>query len=259
MTRPPTTVLHHVAGGPLGAPVLLLVHPMGTDIAFWDACRAILEKSFRCVAVDLRGAGRSEAAIRPISIEENAADLAAFCDALKLGPVVVVGCAVGAMIATVFAGLRPDLCGGAVLCNPGFRTLPGARTALSARADRARAEGMAAIVPAATDAAFAGCPDDDRKRGYIARFAAQDPDQYALQIEGMLDADTSPWLDGIASPVLIVAGGRDTLLPPAKHAEPLKEIVAGAEYVLVPDGAHFIPYQRPGEFAGLVEGFVRGL
>lgn len=239
--------------------MLLLVHPMGADIAFWDACRSILEKSFRCVAVDLRGAGQSEAATKPIPIQENATDLAAFCDAQKLGPVVVVGCAVGAMIAAVFAGMRPDLCCAAVLCNPGFRTLPGARAALSARAEKARAEGMAAIVPAATDAAFAGCPNDDRKRAYISRFAAQDAEQYALQIEGMLDADTSPWLGGIAAPVLIVAGGRDTLLPPADHAERLRERVAGAELVLVPEGAHFIPYQRPGEFAALVEGFVRAL
>ena len=249
-------MLNHVLSGNPEGPHLLLIHPMGADLDSWRAFSSILDPTCRSVAVDLRGAGHSPALDRPMPIDGHARDLVAFCAEQGLDRVVVVGCAVGAMVAAVLAGMRPDLCSAAVLCNPGFRTLPGARDALSKRAAMARANGMAAVVPAATDAAFAGCPDDDRRRAYVERFAMQYPEQYALQIEGMLDADTSPYLGPIDAPTLIVAGGRDVLLPPADHAAHLAERIAGAEYVLVAEGAHFIPYQRPATFAALVADFL---
>ena len=249
-------MLNHSSGGPIGGPTLLLVHPMGADLAFWEACRVPLESFCRCVAVDLRGAGGSPALERPVPIEGHADDLAAFCRGHLLDGVVVVGCAVGAMVAAVLAGTSAGLCRGVVLSNPGFRTLPEARGTLARRAADVRAGGMAAVMPAVVDAAFAGCPDDRRRLDYQERFARQDPLQYALQIEGMLEADTSPYLGAISAPTLIVAGGRDRLLPP-DHARRVRAQIADAELLLIPEGAHFIPYQRPAEFAGLVSAFLR--
>ena len=248
-------MLHHASSGPAHGPMLLMIHPMGADLTFWDACRADLDASFRSIAVDLRGAGHSPAAHDPITIEEHADDLAAFCEQHGLKRVFAVGCAVGAMIAVAFAGRHFELCDGLVLCNPGFRTLPEARRSLAQRAVEVRAGGMSAVVPAVIDAVFADCPLDARRRDFSDRFARQDPLQYALQIEGMLDADTSPYLEAIKVPTLLVAGGKDGLLPP-EHAHRLSERLAAVELVLVPDGAHFIPYQRPSEFAQLVSSFV---
>lgn len=114
---------------------------------------------------------------------------------------------------------------------------------------------MAAIIPAATDAAFLGQPEDERKTAYVARFAAQDPAAYARQIEGMLEADISGDLDAISCPTLIIAGGMDRLLP-AHHAEAIHAGLAGSKLVRFEDGAHFIPYQQPARFAHTVMDFL---
>jgi 3-oxoadipate enol-lactonase len=234
---------------------LLLVHAMGADLTFWASCRAVWEPHLECVAIDQRGAGRSPASAAPLSPADHAADLAAFCRREGLGPVIVVGCAVGAMTAALLAARQPDLVEMLVLSNPGYRIDESARSPLAMRAATARSGGMAAIVPAATAAAFEGCPDDERQRAYVSRFAAQDPQAYALQIEGMLEADISAVSGSIACPTLIVAGGRDRLLPP-RHAEALHAAMPASRLVRFEDGAHFIPYQQPERFAHEVLTFI---
>jgi pimeloyl-ACP methyl ester carboxylesterase len=251
-------VLHHVRGGPPAEPVLLLIHPMGSDLRFWDACRAIWEPRWPCLAVDLRGAGGSPAGAEALTIANHARDLAALVEALAIGRVVPVGCAVGAMVATAFAGMHPGRCSGLVLSNPGFRTGPEARAMLAARAAAVRAGGMAAVLPEAVDAAFEGCPRDAGYRTWLARFAAQEPEAYAQQVEGVLDADVSPWLGAIEVPTLIVAGGRDRLLPVGQA----RAVAAGIRESTIeemPEAAHFIPWQRPAEFAARVGAFLERL
>lgn len=241
--------LNYLESGPDGAPTLLLVHPMGADKTFWDACRASWSRWLHCVAVDLRRADR------PLSIEEHADDLEVFRLSRGLTSVVPVGCAVGAMVATAYAGMYPDRCGALVLSNPGYRTPPEVRTALAARAMRVRSEGLEAVAPDILDLIFLGCPDDERRAQYLKRFVRLDSESYALEIEGMLDADMSPHLPTITAPGLIVAGGNDRLLPP-EQARRIAAELPEAEFVIVEDGAHFIPYQRPTDFTALVDAFL---
>ncbi len=248
-------VLHHVRGGPPTEPVLLLVHPMGADLRFWDACRAVWEGRWPCLAVDLRGAGGSPAGDGALSIGNHARDLAALVEALGIGRVVPIGCAVGAMVAAAFAGMNPGRCAGLVLSNPGLRTRPEARAMLAARAAAVRAGGMAAVLPGAVDAAFEGCPRDEGYRVWLERFAAQDPEAYARQVEGVLEADVAPWLGAIAVPTLIVAGGRDRLLP-VEQARAVAAGIEGSRIVEMPEAAHFIAWQRPAEFAAEVGAFL---
>lgn len=249
--------LNFERGGNRAGPTVVLVHAMGADLSFWAACRSVWEPHLDCIAIDQRGAGRSPASPVPLTPADHAADLAAFCKRENLAQVGVIGCAVGAMAAAVFAARHPDLVDMLVLSNPGHRIVDPARSLLARRAETARAGGMAAIMPAATAAAFEGCPDDDRQRDYVARFAAQDPQAYALQIEGMLDADISGYLPSIACPTLIVGGGRDRLLP-FSHAEAIHAAMPASRLVRYEDGAHFIPYQQPERFAQEVLRFIGG-
>jgi 3-oxoadipate enol-lactonase len=88
-----------------------------------------------------------------------------------------------------------------------------------------------------------------------AAFRGPGSDALRAEIEGMLDADTSPFLPQISCPMLIVAGEKDGLLPPA-HAREIHERVPSSHLVVLAEGAHFIPYQRPDEFARMVSDFL---
>lgn len=127
---------------------------------------------------------------------------------------------------------------------------------LARRAAAVRSGGMMAVLPGAVDNAFTGCLEDDRRKAYAERFSAQDPASYAFALEGILDADISGSLARIQCPTLIIAGGSDVLLPP-EHARSIQATLAESELVVIKAGAHFIPYQRPAQFAALVSDFLR--
>lgn len=91
-----------------GAPTFLFVHGWACDRGSWTAQVADLERDHRCIAVDLRGRGESEARA-PFGVSQAANDLAALIEALSAGPAVVVGHSLGGIIALLLNARRPDL------------------------------------------------------------------------------------------------------------------------------------------------------
>lgn len=256
------TLLHHRYGSPpdAAAPTLLLIHPMGASLSFWDTCLPAWQPHCGILAVDLRCAGASPCAAEPPGLATHAADLEAVraaCGARRLVP---VACAVGCMVAATYAAQHPAHVLGMVLSNPTPRSTEAAREALFARAAAVRQGGMAAILPAAVERPFAEQPRDSRYAAYLAAFAAQDPHAYAQSVLGFATADAHEDFARVACPTLLVPAAHDLLLPP-----PLADEVAAlmrpglARIALDTQGAHFLPYQRPAAFAAQVLHFVSHL
>jgi 3-oxoadipate enol-lactonase len=245
---------HLVHPGPAG-PALLLVHPLGADLHFWDECAAAWQHRFASVACDLRDAGRSPRGAEPVAIAQHVEDLEGLRRALGLAQVIPVGCAIGAMVAAAYAAAHPAATAALVLASPTHRTAEAAAAMLAERATLVRRAGMAAILPGAVDKAFEQQPRDERYRGYLARFAAQDPQAYAASIDAILDADVTTDLRAVRCPTLVVAAAHDLLLPPAQ-ARLVHGLVPHAQFALMEDAAHFAPFQRPEGFAGLVLSFL---
>lgn len=249
-------MLNYDADAASSKPTLLLIHAMGADLSFWQECRTIWSGQYRCVAVDLRGSGRSPVATQPITIEDHVADLEYLVAQLQLGPHIPVGCAIGGTVAAAYAARNSARCPALVLSNPSIGTSAAARTALAARAQAVRTGGMAACMPGAVDGAFHRDGDARRRAAYTALFVAQDPASYANVVDGILDADIRATATTIDCATLIVSGDNDLLLPAADHAVALHAAIEGSELVMLPGAAHFVPYQRPAAFAGLVADFV---
>ena len=86
------TELSYVSQG-AGAPVVF-VHGAVADLRFWEPQRAAFAKQYRFISYSQRyhGAGRWPDEGKPYSVETHVVDLAGFINALKLGPVHLVGC-----------------------------------------------------------------------------------------------------------------------------------------------------------------------
>jgi 3-oxoadipate enol-lactonase len=247
---------HHPAPKP-GAPTLLLIHPMGASLGFWDACLPHWQGVAGTLAVDLRGAGGSPPGAAPPLIEDHAADIEALRASLGLTRLVPVACAVGGMVAALYAARHPDHVAAMVLANPTARTTDAARGMLQARAEAVRNAGMAAILPAAVERPFEAQPRDARYLAYLDAFAAQDPQAYAAVVEGFAQADARDALRAVQCPTLLMPAAHDLLLPPALAEEVMALIPAGlARISLDTEGAHFLPYQRPAAFAATVLQFL---
>lgn len=252
-----SALLNHVVHRSARAePALLLIHPLGGDLTFWDECITHWQPSFTCVACDLRSAGASPRAHEPISMAQHAGDLETLRGALGLPSVVPIGCAIGSMVAASYAARYPEHVPALVLSNPALRTSEAARAMLHERAQAVRSGGMAAILPGAVDRAFLEQPRDMRYQRYYARFAEQDAEAYALSALSVLDADASEDLQALRCPALVVAGGHDVLLP-QEQSRGAHALIADAQFHLLPDAAHFAPLQQPRAFAELVLDFLR--
>ena len=242
-------------GNPRGGPTLVLIHPMGADIRFWDACRRDWEERFDCLAVDLPAAGTSPDPGGTLTLRRQAEILQSTLAKQDLKQIVPVGCAVGAMIAVELAALLQESASGLVLANPGLATGREARAALSARAAAVRSGGMAAVMPDAVALAFDGQPHDESFQAYAERFAAQDPVRYARQIEGMLDADITQALSTVRCPSFVVVGGHDRLLPP-EIGRTVASKLGDCTFAEYREAAHFIPWQASQRFSRDVEAWI---
>ena len=252
------TRLHHRLSPPReGAPTLLLIHPMGASLSFWDACLPAWQPHFGLLALDLRCAGNSPCAAEPPGLDAHVADIEELRAAHGLTRLVPVACAVGCMIAAAYAARHPQHVLAMVLSNPTPRSTEAAREALLARAAAVRHGGMAAILPAAVERPFEAQPHDERYDAYLAAFAGQDPAAYASSVLGFATADARADLPRVTCPTLLVPAAHDLLLPPPLAEEVEALMPRGvARIALDSEGAHFLPYQRPVAFAARVLDFL---
>jgi pimeloyl-ACP methyl ester carboxylesterase len=101
-------------------PGVLLVHGMAARASDWARVAEGLSERARVVTYDRRGYGGSGAPdpYDRTTVEEQAEDAAALVDALGLGPVVVAGRDVGALVALDLAWRHGDLVAGVVAADP---------------------------------------------------------------------------------------------------------------------------------------------
>ena len=132
--------------GPTGAPVLLLLHSLGTSLHVWDPQVAALGTEFRIIRPDLRGHGLTSVTTGPYTIEMLAGDALALLDALGVKRAHVVGLSIGGLIAQAICAAAPDRALSLVLCDTAMAIPPPENW--HARAAMVRANGVAAIADA---------------------------------------------------------------------------------------------------------------
>ena len=76
--------MNYDVSGAEGAPVVVLHHPLATNLTMWDELTPVLAGKYRVVRFDARGHGQTEAPKGPYTFETLAADVVALMDHLKI-------------------------------------------------------------------------------------------------------------------------------------------------------------------------------
>lgn len=239
MTVPTITLT--AAGGPAGAPLVVLGPSLGTSTILWEDVAPALAAEYRVIAWDLPGHGASPAAAASFSVEDLADAVAEAVGEPFRYAGVSLGGAVGLML-----GLRhPSLVRRAAIVASGAQL--GEPAGWHERAAQVRATSTSSLIVGSAQRWFA--PDSIARRPELSGrllHVLQDADDesYALCCEALAAFDVRPSLGEIGMPVLAVWGEFDAVAPEAKAAE-IAAGVASGSIVEIADAAHLPPAEQP--------------
>lgn len=240
---------------------LLLIHGFPLDHRMWDAQSVGLADQARVIAPDLRGFGRSAAAVAdPLTMDQHADDLAGLLDALKIGRAVVAGLSMGGYIALAFWRRHRARVQALVLADTRAEAdAPAARANRDAAAAKVRAAGVAALaedmLPRLLAPANLARPRlAERLR---AMMVAQPAETVIAALAGLRDRpDSRPTLPTITAPTLVLVGEHDALTP-AADAAALAAAIPAARLVVIPAAGHMSPVENPRAVNAALRTFLR--
>ncbi|BBA99581.1 putative hydrolase [Actinacidiphila reveromycinica] len=244
----------------------------------WHFQRALLRGAVRAVYWDQRSHGRSERgrdqlAGEPATIDQLGRDLKAVLDAAApRGPVVLVGHSMGGMTVMAFADQYPEyvrerVAGVALVSTssgklaadtlglpaagarafraiaPGLLRVMGRQAELVERGRRATAELFAGVIKRYS---FGSDDVDPAVARFAERLIEATPIDVVAEFYPAFTAHEKVGalavLDG--RPALVLAGGKDLLMPSAHSAE-IAARLPDAELLVVPGAGHLVLFERP--------------
>ncbi len=250
-----------------GAPLVFNMHFTGT-IDHWDpAVTDGFAKDREVILFNNAGISSSSGEV-PASIDEMAANAAAFIKALGLTQVDVLGFSLGGLVAQELALAEPKLVRRLVLVGTGPRS----------------GEGMSSLTPEAQKIFGATYDEPDHLwlnvfftpsersqaagRGYLKRFRLRTKDRdpevsdkvASAQIEaltkwGVPRENPYDYLKALQQPTLVVNGGADVIIY-SVNSFILQQHIPNAQLILYPDANHGSQYQYPELFVRHVSMFL---
>lgn len=110
-------------GGPAGAPLVVCVHGLGGTALNWVTLGPLLRDTYRVLALDLPGFGRTRAGTRNTSVHANQALLHRFLTEVAGEPAVLIGNSMGGMITILQAAAHPETVSSVALIDPALPQL----------------------------------------------------------------------------------------------------------------------------------------
>lgn len=233
-------------------PAVVCVHGLGGSSNSFTPLMPALARH-RVIRVDLPGSARSQRAEGALSIERYVDTLLAVCARLKLTRAHWIGHSMGTIVCQHIAAAHPKLAASVALFGPLIAPPDAARTAMLARAAKARegAAGMHEITQALLQAALSA---DTRARLPLAvafvreSLMRQDGEAYARSCEALAGAQAAA-VERIEAPVLLVTGDEDGVAPPQAVRAMADKLhnAASKRVVVLPRCGHWTPVERPDE------------
>ena len=255
------TRLHYRVTGRRTGPPVLFIQGLGADKHGWNFQRLGLAWALRAVALDNRGAGRSDKPHGAYTLDQMADDAIAVLDDAGFDTVHVVGASMGGAIAQLVALRYPERVRSLTLVCTSCRNHVWRRELLASWGENARRRGMGSMAKEA--ARWVIGPRSFRRLnpaiGWLGPLGFGRPAHaFAAQIEAILAADDglAEELGEIAVPTLVVVGNQD-ILTPRGDSEELHELIPTAELVVISGAAHGLMIEHASTFNRILLDFLQ--
>ncbi|SOE74266.1 Pimeloyl-ACP methyl ester carboxylesterase [Burkholderia sp. OK233] len=249
-------VITYRAAGDERAPVIVLLHGIGSSSAGYRAQLAALSRSHRVIAWDAPGYGQSSPfAIGTPAAADYADALMALLSALGISRATVVGSSWGSVIAATFAARFPSATRALVLSAPNVARghLSGterdlAREVLMRSATAQSTEARAAVVDALV-APNAG----PLVRAVVSRLRdAVTPTGWEHAVDMLVSAYTPSIVRSIEAPITVIIGNLDRVAPIDSHARPIHEAARDSTLHVLDAIGHMPKLEAPEAFNSIV-------
>ncbi|MEY4366111.1 MAG: hypothetical protein RLZZ305_1455 [Actinomycetota bacterium] len=241
-------------------PPVLFVQGLGAEKNGWNLQRAALALRWRTIALDNRGAGRSEKPEGTYDLEQMADDAIAVLDAAGVDAAHVVGLSMGGAISQIIALKYPHRVRSLTLVATACRNHEWREDLLKSWADIAATQGMGALGREA--ARWTIGPRSFRRvlpaLGWLGPMQIFNPARaFVSQVNAILRTDDSlsVELGNITCPTLVVVGNQD-ILTPRGDAEEIASLIPTAELVVISGGAHGLTIEHASTFNRVLMEFL---
>lgn len=242
-------------GDPAGEPLILLHGYTDSWYSFSRLLPLLAPGGYHVFAVDQRGHGCSERPAGGYTVDDFAADVDAFMEAVGIDRATVVGHSMGSLVARRVAARYPHrvsrliLIGAILGANEATRELETAVQALEdpVPADFVR-EFQSSTIHVPVPAPFF--------EGVVAESLRVPARVWHDVLDGLFAADDRADLGRIDVPTLLLWGDRDAYFPRADQ-DHLVEAMPNARLVVYPETGHCPHWERPEQVARDLSAFVR--
>jgi 3-oxoadipate enol-lactonase len=254
------TRLHYQVLGRAESPAVLMIQGLGADKHGWDLQRIPLSLHYRVIALDNRGAGRSDKPLGAYSLEQMADDAIAVLDAVGVERAHIVGASMGGAIAQIIGLKYAQRVLSLTLACTACRIHPWRRELLQSWATTAAERGMSAMTREA--ARWVIGPRSFRRLlpaiGWLGTPANGRPAHaFISQVRAILDVDESisGQLALVEAPTLVIVGNQD-ILTPRGDSEEIADLLPNAELVVISGAAHGLMVEHASTFNRVVLEFL---
>ncbi|MGH7860538.1 MAG: alpha/beta fold hydrolase [Candidatus Binatia bacterium] len=250
--------IHYVEEG--SGEAVVFVHGLVMDHTMYAAQFEDLPDQFRCIALDLRGHGRTECPPGPWSMQDSVDDVIAFIEAVDAAPCHFVGMSWGGMIGARVAVQRPELLRSLVLIDTSIDA-DGPEQLELERGFREWIEqaGLTDEVVAAAMPVLFGeryRADETAMAAYADRVTSMKPEAVVEGLRAVMErGSVTDRVGTLAIPVLVIHGEADAAQP-VSEADKTAGLIPGARLVRLPGVGHTAPLEAPDEVNAALADFL---
>ena len=236
-------------------PVLVLSHPLGTDLTMWDGQAEDFGKKFRVLRYDKRGHGGSSSPAGPYTIEQMGRDAVALLDYLKLDKVNYCGLSIGGQTGMWLSANAPQRLNKLVLSNTAAKI--GNDDGWNTRIDAVTKGGVKSVSKVVIDRWFtpefqAKAPAEIEKIRDV--FERSDAAGYVASCQAVKAFDFRDKIAGVRVPTLLIAGTYDPATTPV-DTKFVADRIAGSKFVEL-NASHLSNIEQREKYSAAVAAFL---
>ncbi|HRO08467.1 MAG TPA: alpha/beta hydrolase [Saprospiraceae bacterium] len=253
---------------------IIFIHGLASYIPAWKKNIEDLKTSYRCIAIDLPGYGRSSKGNYDVSMDFFADAISDFCQKLNIQKVILAGHSMGGQISIATALKYPDLVDKLILIAPaGFETFNKGQRQWFRDAMTVDGVRLTTVEQIHVNYAYnfydmpkdAQFMIDDR----IAIRSAMDFTDYCYHVtqgvKAMVDSPVFDFLPSVRQKTLCVFGTNDNLIPnrylnggfTEKYAKMGAEKMPDCTLHMLNKAGHFVMFEKPAEVNQLIREFLK--